>query len=104
MKKDNNFKNMIQNFRGMKRRYQNPKANYRQVTEFFMDNLMEAYDINDAHLNSVAIKAYDEVKDVLMIQLYSKSSKHDPKQVKRILILLQAYMESFCLQACRLYD
>ena len=104
MKNDINLKPLIQNFRGMKIRYRNPRADYRQVTEIFMDSLMEAYDINDAHLNSVAIKAYEEVRDVLMIELYSKSSKHDPKQVKRILILLQAYMESFCLQACRLYD
>ena len=97
-------KKLIQNFRGMKMRFKNPKEDYEKNLRLLLTNLMDAYDINNYHINSVAIKSYQEVRDVILQELNSPKSRRDKKQVQRCLIVLDSYMKTFFYQACKFYE
>ena len=97
-------KKLIQDFKGMKMRFQNPTEDYEKNIRLMLSDLMDAYDMDNHHINCVAIKSYQEVRTVILQELDSPRSKRDKKQVQRCLIILDAYMKTFYYQACKYYD
>ena len=95
---------LVKNFRGMKERFKDTSASqFKEAAELFMDNLCTAYDLNDFRLNEAAIKAHNEVCEILEERLNSKDTRNRT-MVWHFTMVLKAFMERFYIQAGRQYD
>ena len=98
------IKRLSKDFKGMKERFKDTSASqFKEAAELFMDNLCTAYDLNDFRLNEAAIKAYNEVCEILEERLNSKDTRNRT-MVWHFTMVLKAFMERFYIQAGRQYD
>lgn len=100
---DKIIKKLNKSFKGMKERFKNPKSDFSQITELFIDSLYQAYTINDIDLNYRAMVAHREVVEVLENKLYSSRREDERYRISKFLFEIRGIMNTFTEQSSRLY-